>query len=168
MLDIILGNVFSLFATISDSLSSSRKTAKGVLLVQNLSQIFYGLSAIALKGYSAAVQNAVSIVRNLIAIRPGRHRVLEWVLILLGVVLGLWCNNLGIVGLLPIIANVEYSLAVFHFQNNERALKKAFALTLALYIVFNVVILNFVAVICNTVVLGMTVIFLIRKPNNQQ
>ena len=159
---IILGNVFSLCASISDTLSSSRKTAKGVLLVQCLSQVFYLASTLALKGYSAAVQNAVSIFRNLAAISKKENKLVEWILVILGVVLGLVFNNRGFMGLLPVVANLEYTLAVFRFKDNERALKIAFAICIALFMIFNVAILNFVGAITNGVVLVMTILFVVK------
>ena len=85
----------------TDSISSTRKTPKSVLWVQNASQLFYCIGAIILKGYSGAVQNVVSIIRNLIVIRDINSRFLEWTLLILGVFLGLFFNNLGGVGLLP-------------------------------------------------------------------
>ena len=159
---IILGNVFSLCASISDTLSSSRKTARGVLLVQILSQVFYLASTLALKGYSAAVQNAVSIFRNLAAISKKENKLVEWILVILGVVLGLVFNNRGFMGLLPVVANLEYTLAVFRFKDNERALKIAFAICIALFMVFNVALLNFVGAITNAMVLVMTILFVVK------
>ena len=128
---VILGNICSLLAMVTDSISASRKTASGVLLVQNISQLFYGIGSILLKGYSGAVQNAVSIIRNFVAIRKIDSKVLEWFLVALGVVLGLAFNNLGAVGYLPVIANLQYTLAVFRFRDNERALKLSFQVTVA-------------------------------------
>ena len=162
MTSLIIGNAFSLLAMLSDGFSSSRKTAKGVLLVQILSQIFYGTSTIVLGGYSAAVQNVVSILRNLLAIRETNNKILEWVLVLLGVGFGIVFNNLGFVGWLPIIANLEYSLVVFYCKDNHRALKAAFLVTVALFFFFNIVIMNIVGVVSNVVLFVMTAIFLIR------
>ena len=112
MVELIAGNICSLMAMITDSVSASRKTARGVLLVQTLSQLFYGMSAIILKGYSAAVQNGVSLVRNILAVSKYRQKLkwLEMTLILAGVVLGFCFNNMGVIGLLPIIASSEYAL----------------------------------------------------------
>ena len=45
-MDIIIGNICSLLAMATDSISSTRKTARGVLLVQCLSQIIYCAGAI--------------------------------------------------------------------------------------------------------------------------
>ena len=122
-INLIIGNVCSLLAMVTDSISSTRKTAKGVLLVQSLSQLIYFIGTVVLKGYSGAVQNAVSILRNFVAIRDIRSKYVEWALVGLGVVLGLAFNNLGFMGLLPVIANFQYTIAVFRFQDNQRALK---------------------------------------------
>ncbi len=164
MFELVAGNVCSLLAMVTDSVSASRKTARGVLLVQTLSQLFYGMSAVVLKGYSAAVQNAVSILRNLLAVSKSRSRLkaVEMLLILLAVVLGLCFNNRGVIGLLPVVASLEYSLAVFWFEDNERALKIAFLINAVLFGVFNGAVLNIVGVIANIVVVVSIVVFLIR------
>ena len=56
-LSLITGNVCSLLAMITDSISSTRKTAKGVLWMQSISQMIYFVGTVILKGYSGAVQN---------------------------------------------------------------------------------------------------------------
>lgn len=161
-MDIIIGNICSLLAMATDSISSTRKTARGVLLVQCLSQIIYCAGAIILRGYSAAVQNAVSVLRNLAAIRGETPKWLQWLLIALGVVLGLWFNNMGFVGLLPVIANLEYSLAVFRFQDQERQLKLAFLVSVGLYAIFNIFIFNIAGFLTNSAVVVMTAVYLIK------
>lgn len=162
MLSIIIGNILSLFATVSDSVSSTKKTFKSILLVQTVSQVFYTASSIVLKGYSAAVQNGVNFFRNLFAIHGKRNKLIEWFFILIAVVLGVYFNNRGFVGLLPVIANFVYSIAVFRFQNNGRALKTCFLFTVSMFTVFNLVILNFIGFAANCVLLTTTVISLIR------
>ena len=162
MIPIILGNTCSLIAMAIDSISSSRKTAREVLLVQALGQVFYGLAATFLKGYSAVVQNVISILRNLTAIREKESKYIEWILIVLAVALGIAFNNLGIIGLFPVIANLEYSLAILKFKDNERALKIAFAINIAMFTVFNAVIWNIVGLISNIVVVATTVTFLVK------
>lgn len=161
--NIIIGNVCSLLAMGTDTISSTRKTAKGVLWVQTLSQLFYFIGTIVLKGYSGAVQNGVSILRNLVAIRNINSKVLEWILVFLAVALGLLFNNLGWIGLLPVVANLQYTLSVFRFKDNERALKISFMISIATFAVFNIFILNFVGFCTNMFVAVTTLIFLIRS-----
>ena len=81
------------------------------MAVQIVSQFFYAASSIALKGYSSTAQNVVAVFRNLAAMKKIKSKVLEWTLILAGVVLGVLFNNRGLLGWLPIIANLEYSVS---------------------------------------------------------
>ena len=164
---LIFGNFCSLLAMVTDSISASMKTTRGVLMVQSLSQVFYGASAILLKGYSAAVQNAVSLVRNFTAMQEKEYKSVKWVLIILAVILGLAFNNRGLMGLLPVAANLEYTLAVFWFKNNDRALKIAFLIMTAMFTVFNAAIYNFVGAVSNVVVIVITVAFLCRTAKKE-
>ena len=86
---IIIGNICSLLAMGADSLSSTQRNAKKVLWIQSLGQLIYCVGAIILRGYSGAVQNMVSIIRNLVAIKNIQRKHLEWALVIAGVVLGL-------------------------------------------------------------------------------
>ena len=163
-INLILGNLCSLLAMGTDSISSAQKTTKKVLAYQNLSQLLYATGTILLRGYSGAVQNFVSILRNLVAMRGIDHKWIQWLLAILGVVLGLAFNNLGLVGLLPVIANLQYTLVMFRYQNNERALKLSFLVAVAMFSVFNLAIWNLVGFVTNLIVLVTILIFLLKKP----
>lgn len=162
-MNVIVGNVCSLIAMGTDAASSAQKTAKGVLWYQILSQFVYCLGSILLKGYSAAVQNAVSTLRNLVAIKKVESKVIEWILAILAVGLGLYFNNLGWLGVLPVVANLQYTLAVFRFKDNERALKISFLICVLMFSVFNFAILNIVGFCSNVVVSITTAFFIIKK-----
>ena len=118
---------------------------------------------IILKGCSSTEQNAVAILRNLAAMKNIKSRVIEWTLILLGVVLGIVFNNRGLIGWLPVIANLEYSAAVFRFRDQERRLKYAFILNMVMYVVFSFAIMNYVGAVANIVVAVTTAISLFRE-----
>ncbi len=168
MISLIIGNLCSLIGMLTDSVSSTRKRARDVLLLQSLSQLVYGIGALALKGYSAVVQSVVSILRNFFAMGKKSTAVVEWGLVALGVILGLWFNNRGIFGLLPVIANFEYSVAVFRLKDNEWALKIAFAISVVLYAVFNVILLNIVGAISNAVIFIVTLICILKEAKNRK
>lgn len=159
---IILGNVCSLLAMVTDAISSSKKSIKSMLWIQNISQSIYGISSLFLKGYSATVQNVVCIIRNLAVIKGIKSKIAEWSLLTLGVVIGLYFNNLGLVGFLPILANLQYTLAVFRFKDNERIIKISFLIHSILFAAFSLAVLNFVGVCTNLIVAGTTLVFLIK------
>ena len=164
---IIVGNILSLCAMISDSISGTRKKHSQIMAVQIVSQFFYGASSIVLKGYSSTVQNVVAVFRNLAAMKNIKSKVLEWILILAGVVLGIVFNNRGLLGWLPIIANLEYSICVFKFKENEKALKLAFIINMVMYAVFSLVIMNYVGTISCSVIAITTAISLIKSSRTQ-
>lgn len=167
MLMIVIGNLFSLLAMLADGIGASRKTVRGVLAMQTLGQGLFAVSAIALKGYSAAAQNFVSIVRLLFTLSEKRRQWLEAALIVLGVVLGLYFNNLAWVGLLPVIGNLEYAVVTLLCGKNERLLKLSFLIKCVLFSVFNAYIYNVVGVVSNIVVIVTTGMFLIRDGKKQ-
>ncbi len=162
MNDVIVGNVCSLCAMVTDSISGTRKKHSEILAVQIISQFFYGAGSIILKGYSSTAQNVVAVLRNLAAMKRIKSRTVEWILILLGVVLGVLFNNRGLLGWLPIAANLEYSIAVFRFRDKERSLKLAFLINMLMYSVFSFAIMNYVGAVANIVTAVTTGVFLIR------
>lgn len=162
MLHLLLGNLCSVLAMVSDCVASTRKTAKGMLFVQSVSQFIYLIGTIVLKGYSGAVQNAVGILRNLAAIKNIDNRWVTWSLVGVGAAVGIWVNNLGLVGYLPIAANVQYTIGVFRFKENERALKYSFLVMVALFAIFNTAIRNYAGTASNLVIIATTVITLLK------
>lgn len=163
-MELIIGNLCSIAAMVSDACSATRNNTRGILLFQTLSQFFYGVGAMLLKGYSGVVQNVVSVIRNLSALGTRRWKTLEWMLALAAVGFGLLFNNRGLVGLLPVVANLEYTVAVFRFRDRERLLKGAFLLNAVMYGVFNTAIYNFAGAAANVVVIITTAAALLKKP----
>ncbi len=170
--NIIIGNLCTLLAMGSNAISSTKKTAKGILIFQSVSQGIYFVCAIVLRGYSAAVQNVVSIIRNIVAIKNIKSKVLEWILIILGVILGVVFNNRGIIGLLPVIGNLQYTLAIFWLKYKEKLFKISFLISTVAFALFNLEILNFVGAIADTIVSIITIIALIKgtsqKPEKEK
>ena len=156
MNDILVGNICALAAMVSDSVSGTRKKRNEILGIQLLSQFFYAAGSIVLKGYSSTAQNVVAVFRNLAAMKNVKSKALEWILILAGVVLGVIFNNRGLLGWLPIIANLEYSVAMFRFKDSERLLRYAFIANALMYAVFNFMIMNYVGTFACIVVIVTT------------
>ena len=131
--------------------------------MQNVSQGIYMISGIILRGYSAAVQNAVSIVRNFVALRKVKSKTVEWSLVILALALGLAFNNRGWIGLLPVIGNLQYTLAMFKFRYNEQKIKIFFVINALGFVIFNFAIQNYVGVVSDAIVVITTVVVLIKE-----
>ncbi len=85
------------------------------------------------------------------------------IMILACVVLGIIFNNRGLPGWLPIVANFEYSVAVFRLKDNEKLLKIAFILNMVMFAVFSAIILNFIGAASCVVIAVTTAISLIKS-----
>ena len=92
-----------------------------------------------------------------------KSKAVEWGLILLGVVLGAAFNNRGLIGWLPVIANLEYSVAVFRLKDSERGLKLAFLINAVMFAVFNLSIMNYVGAVGSLSVIVITAVSLLRN-----
>lgn len=168
-ISLLLGNGCSLLATLSNVFASTRKTARGVLLVQSVGQAFYFACALFLKAPSGAVQNAVSIVRNFVAMgKKKSSKWVEWALIAAAAVLGVVFNNRGLAGWLPIVGNLEYSLAVFRYRDDQRMLKAALVVSLLIFIVFNIIIGNVVGTVADFIVAVTTTVDLWRTREKKE
>lgn len=173
-MNVILSNISSLLATLTDMFSSSRKKARDLLLVQCIGQLFYGISTLLVKGYSAAVQNAICIARNITAASKVKSKLLEWMFFILATGLGLLMAYLGKdttaiwVGILPILANLEYTLAIFRFKDRIVPIKIAFAIHAGLYAVYDLMLQIYTGAICNFILIIITVVFVINNQRNNK
>lgn len=70
-------------------------------------------------------------------------------------------------GYLPIIANLQYTLVVFRFKKNERAIKVSFMIAALMFSLFSLAIQNYVGVVTNLTVMVTTGIFLLKSMNEQ-
>ena len=161
--DIIIGNICSFCAMITDSVSGTRRKNSEILGFQSLSQLFYGFGSAILKGYSGTAQNVVAILRNIAAMKEVSSKLVEWTLIWLGVILGIAFNNRGLIGWLPIVANFQYSVSIFRFKDSERKLRMSFIVASTMFIFFSIAIMNYVGVISNSVAAVTTTLSLIQE-----
>lgn len=161
--EIIVGNVCSLCAMVTDSISGTRKKRNEILGFQTLSQVFYGVGSTILKGYSSVAQNIAGILRNFAVMKDIKSKAVEWALIAIGVVLGVLFNNRGLLGWLPIVANFEYAVSMFKFKDNEKGLKSAFAINMTMYSIFNFFIQNYVGGFTNMFTAITTAVSLIKE-----
>lgn len=105
---IIIGNIIALAASILMVYSGIIKEKKKVLYVQSIHIGLSVASNIVLGGISGAIINAISFFRNILCYKDKLD--LKWKIIITVLSIGLtvYFNNLGIIGLLPLISTVVY------------------------------------------------------------
>ena len=107
---IVLGNVIALIASIIMVYWGFLKQKKKILYAQTIQMGLFVLSNIVLGGITGAIINALSCIRNILCYKNKLDLKAKIILILLSTILSLIFNNLGLIGLLPVISTVVYIL----------------------------------------------------------
>ena len=110
MIYIIIGNIIALIASIIMVYSGFLKQKKTILYTQTIQIGLSVLSNIVLGGITGAIINALSCVRNILCYKDKLDLKAKIILIFLATTLSLMFNNLGVIGLFPVISTVTYIL----------------------------------------------------------
>ena len=108
MIQLIIGNIIALIASILMVYSGIIKKKKKIILVQTIQIGLSGISSLVLGGFTGAIINAINLFRNILSYKEKLALKEKIIIIILSVTLSLIFNNLGIIGLLPIISTVTY------------------------------------------------------------
>ena len=141
MLQLLLGNIIALIASILMVISSSLKDRKKIIYVQTIQILFYTISDLILGGYTGAIINAISLVRNILSYKDKLTNPWKATIIILSVLLSLYFNNLGFLGLLPIISTVTFTL--FMNVKSTIKLKLLIIFTMVLWLIYDIAIKSY-------------------------
>lgn len=163
MINIILGNIASLVSCLLDSFSATKKNRKEMLKIQCFSVLVYTIANTLLQAYSAVVQNVCSLIRNILATKGIENKTIEYIIIAASLLFGIYFNNLGLIGLLPVFANVEYSICMFVLKDNVKGLKLSFLICNICFIILNLCIKNYVGFVFTTIIVLSAIISLLKS-----
>ena len=110
MTNIVIGNIVALVASLLMVYTGIIKRKEKIVLIQTIQIGLSVLSNIILGGITGAIINAISCVRNILCYKEKLGTTAKVLIIVSSVVLSLLFNNLGIIGILPIISAVVYTL----------------------------------------------------------
>lgn len=134
MFSLILGNLLSLCAVVCLAISVVKKNKKSLIAWQVSDTAFFVASTLVLRSYSAVVTNSVSLLRNLCAYYGKLNKALAIFFCGIIVVIGLYLNNRGVIGWLPMIASIQYTICMY-VTKNEQQMRYALAFNLILWII---------------------------------
>lgn len=147
---LILGNILSLLAVLCMGVSVVVKSKKALIGWQILDTVFFIASTLVLRSYSAVVANTVSLIRNIYAYQGRLTKKLTWVFCFLSVIIGLYLNNRGIIGWLPVVATLQYTVCLY-ITKNEQQMRYALAFNLVFWSIHDFYIQSYPSGINNVV-----------------
>ena len=134
---LIIGNLFSLLSAICLAISVIKKNKNDLIWWQVIDVVFCILSNIALYTYAALTTNSIALIRNILAYKNKLTKNITWILFILCILVGLWANNRGIIGLFPIVASASYTIFMFTAQNAQQ-MRWALVFSLILWFVHDI------------------------------
>lgn len=168
---IILGNIIAFLAASLAIIVGIIKNKNKILHIQNIQYIAFAISNIILGGVSGIITNLISILRNILCYKEKLTNTISTLIILISVILTLKFNNLGLIGLLPLIANSIYT--IFLNTKDEFKFKILIIVTMTLWIIYDLTIKSYSSAIIEIISTFLCIvtafeIYINRKKEEQQ
>ncbi len=129
---IIIGNIISFFAAVLLAMTAWTKSEKRTFIYQVGENTVLGISSLVFGSYAAAAIAFLSASRCIVILKGKYTKAAMLVYSTLFLVLGVLTNSKGPIGLLPVIAAVEYA-ALNYYLADIKGLKWALIINLALW-----------------------------------
>jgi hypothetical protein len=133
---LILGNVLSLFSAICLAISVVKKNKKDLMYWQIGDPLFGIATCIVLSAYAALVISVVCLIRNILSYKNKLTKNITYILLFISVVIGLYANNLGVIGLMVILASAGYTVCIY-LTKNEQQMRWALVVNQLLWFIHN-------------------------------
>ena len=148
---IILAQIVGIVAILIDLYSIQKKEKNNILKIQILSTSAYAIQYSLLKAFAGVIPDVVTIIRNIIFIKIGENKAKSSKIIpifftLLILVLGM-ITYVDYFSIIPIGLSIIYTVAAW--QNNTKLIRISYIFCAILWIIYNIHICAYVAIIGN-------------------
>ena len=166
MVNIIIGNIIALIASILMVYSGMLKQNKKILHFQTVQIGLSVISNIVLGGITGAIINALSLIRNILCYKDKLGLKEKIVITILATILTLKFNNLGYIGLLPLISTVSY-VWLMNIKDVKK-FKWLIVFTMLMWFIYDVVIKSYTSAIFDfmNIVANIVTLFQIKSVKN--
>lgn len=141
MIQIVIGNIIALIASLLMVYSGIIKQKKKILYVQTVQIGLSVASNIVLGGIVGAIINALSCVRNILCYKEKLGLKEKIIITILATALSIAFNNLGIIGILPLISTIVY-LWLMNLKDVIK-FKKLIIFTMILWLIYDICIMSY-------------------------
>ena len=163
MIQIIIGNIVALIASLLMVYSGVIKQKKKILYVQTVQIGLSVISNIILGGIVGAIINALSCVRNILCYKDKLGIKEKIIITILALTLSISFNNIGIIGILPLISTIVY-LWLMNIENVTK-FKILIIFTMLLWFIYDIYIKSYSSAVFDfmNIIANIYSIFKIRK-----
>lgn len=161
---LIVGNIFSLFSAICIAISAIKKSKTDFMFWQIGDTLFGMIANIALSAYAALVISIACLIRNILSYKGRLTKNITIFLVIISIIIGLYANNLGGIGWLPIIASASYTICIY-ITKNEQQMRWSLTINMILWFVHNLYVQAYPSAIANIILCIWTFVQIYRNRN---
>lgn len=161
----IIGNIFSLLSAICIAVSVAKTSKKDFMFWQIGDTAFGTVANIALSAYAALVISIICLIRNILSYSDKLTKNITYILLVTSIIIGLYANNRGIIGWLPIIASASYTICIY-VTKNEQQMRYALLFNMLLWFVHNLYVQAYPSAIANILLCVWTIGEIIAQRRN--
>ena len=165
-MNLLIGNIIALVASILMVYSGIVKNKKKVIYIQSLQIGLFVVSNLVLNGISGAIINGISFIRNILCYKNKLGFKEKIIITCFSTILTIYFNNLGLVGYLPLISTTIY-LWLMTIKDVKK-FKILMIFTIILWCIYDFSIQSYTAGLFDTLTILANIISLIKiKENNK-
>ena len=163
-MQLIIGNIIALIGSFVMLYEGFQKDKNKIIFFEIIQISLFIIASIILGGYTGAIINILCLVRDIILYKDKMNKYYKLVLIVLAITLSLLFNNMGLIGLLPLMSILLY--IVFMNTKNVIVFKLILVLSMMMWCIYDLAIKSYTSsafdFICGIIHL-ITVIQLIKS-----
>lgn len=159
---VLIANAFSFIGALFFVISAFLNTKKNILYAQSLYALFSSISCIICGSYSAAVVGMIAGVRNFLT---AKNIIRTWLTVIFCILIigcGIIFNNKGFIGIIAIIASLEYTILTA-YTKNVLATRIALLLNVSLWLIHDSIMMLIPAMMIDIMVIITTIIKIIKE-----
>lgn len=149
---VIIGNIISFIAALFMVASCLARSKRKIFFYQGLECFILAGSSAVLGSSAGTVTLLLCAVRNVFIAKNVFSKPIMWSFVLLTVIIGGWVNALGLLGLIPIIATVQYTFCS-HYITSVKGTKYSIFVNVLMWVVYSFMIFDFSTAISDVIIL---------------
>lgn len=146
---LILGNIIAFIGSTMQLTIGVIKNRKKALYVQTIQYSVFAISSLILGGFSGTIANIIGAIRNILTYNEKLTKCAIIIIILAATILTLYFNNLGILGLIPLVNTIIYT--VFINVKDPLKFKLLFTFSTFLWVIYGVLIKSYTSTVFDSI-----------------
>ena len=162
---LILGNIVAFIAASLSIIIGIVKKREKIIYVQTIQLFTYTIANLILSGFSGAIADFIGMIRNILSYKGKLTKIAITLIIVTSTILTLVFNNLGFIGLLPLISTIVYTIYIN--EKNPFKFKILILITSILWFIYDITIKAYASAIFDffTIIASIITAYQIYKSN---